>query len=158
MEVYRLIPRRYLFLKQALTGAGAVIAPGRWNPLGLAVVYCATSRALAALEMLVHFDPGLSPPDLVLLSIQIADRIECITLATSDLPPDWMDSPAPDSTRALGEDLLAGDKTAALLVPSVIVPEELVCILNPRHPAIATLKPASMSVRNFSFDPRLVRR
>jgi RES domain-containing protein len=154
MEVYRLVPRRYL--KQALTGIGAAIAPGRWNPPGLAVVYCATSRALAALEMLVHFDPGLSPTDLVLLSIQVADSVERTTLTTSDLPRDWMDSPAPHSTRALGGDLLARDKTAALLVPSVIVPEELVCVLNPRHPSTATLKYAAM--RDFSFDARLVRR
>lgn len=154
MRVYRLVPRPYL--GQALSGAGAALAPGRWNPPGLAVVYCATTRALAALEMLVHFDPQYSPVELALLTIELPDDLDHASLATRDLPAEWTDTPAPESTRRLGGKHLAGNKIAALFVPSVVIPEEQLCILNPRHRRVSGLKPAS--VRKFSFDARLTRR
>lgn len=47
-----------------LSGAGARIYGGRWNEKGIAVVYTASSPALATVELLVHVDANLLPTDL----------------------------------------------------------------------------------------------
>jgi len=47
MKVWRLFPER--FRETAFSGIGGLYAARRWNHLGTAMVYCATSPALAAL-------------------------------------------------------------------------------------------------------------
>ena len=54
VTVWRLNARR--FAKGSLSGMGAARYGGRWNLPGTRVVYCAESRALAALEALVHVE------------------------------------------------------------------------------------------------------
>lgn len=40
----------------AFDGKGAALKPGRWNTVGVPVVYSAESRSLASLEILVHVE------------------------------------------------------------------------------------------------------
>jgi RES domain-containing protein len=47
-----------------LDGEGARLAGGRWNSRGRAAVYTSSRLSLAALELLVHTDVPLVPPDL----------------------------------------------------------------------------------------------
>ena len=54
VTVWRLNARR--FAGTALSGGGAFRYGGRWNLPGTRVVYCSESRALAALEALVHVE------------------------------------------------------------------------------------------------------
>jgi len=49
---YRLVAPKWV--KTALSGEGAHLYRGRWNSPGRPIVYLATSRALAALELLVR--------------------------------------------------------------------------------------------------------
>ena len=44
-----------------LSGRGAETTGGRWNEVGLPVVYTATTRALACLETMVHLNAGGLP-------------------------------------------------------------------------------------------------
>jgi RES domain-containing protein len=54
ISAWRIVQERYSH--QAFTGEGARLYGGRWNSPGVPMIYASQSRALAALEMLVHFD------------------------------------------------------------------------------------------------------
>ena len=59
------------------------------------------SRALAAMELFVNLDPGLAPPELVFIAVDIPDdMITVVKLA--DLPSNWNDYPAPDDVKDIG--------------------------------------------------------
>src|ERR1700754_1969502 len=125
-----------------LDGAGARRFGGRWNSPGRPVVYLAEHPALAALEVRVHLDLpfDLLPADYVLLSVSVPDG-------------SIRDAPTATDTVATGNAWLAASDTAALRVPSVLVPHAFNILLNPLHPAAADATIAS--VEPFRFDPRL---
>jgi|SRR4051812_29529583 RES domain-containing protein len=126
-----------------LTGEGARLWGGRWNSPGRPLVYAADSAALAVLEMRVHLDLSfdLLPADYVLLTLDLGTAsVEIVP----SLPPD---------TAAFGDEWLAAGRTAALQVPSVIVPESANILVNPRHPDATRVTMAKK--RPFVFDERL---
>ena len=51
-QFFRLVQARWAH--DAMSGEGARLAGGRWNPPGMLAVYLAESRSLAALEVVVH--------------------------------------------------------------------------------------------------------
>ena len=137
----------------AFTGEGAAKYGGRWNSPGVPVVYTSASRALAALEMLVHLNP---PCFFTYKAFQIQFDEEVIRrIPAEDLPPGWDAEPPPGSTVRLGDQWAEGRQSAVLEVPSIIVPEESNYLVNPLHPDFSRIKigPAA----DFVFDPRLVR-
>lgn len=127
-----------------LTGYGALLTGGRWNSPGRAVVYTTSDASLAVLEVRVHLDlpPDLLPDDYVLMRIEAATppSIERVDVAPSD-------------TRAFGDDWLASGRTAALDVPSAIVPESRNLLINPAHPEARAF--SIVEKRPFGFDSRL---
>ena len=58
-----------------LSGAGAKATGGRWNAVGLAVVYTSQTRALACLETVVHLNAGGLPLNRYLVEITIPDDL-----------------------------------------------------------------------------------
>ena len=44
---------------------GAMLAGGRWNPIGTSMLYASQSLSLACIEILVHLDKGQLPRDFV---------------------------------------------------------------------------------------------
>jgi RES domain-containing protein len=97
-------------------------------------VYTSGSKALALLEILVHLDPIDAPPRWVAFRFDIAaEQIE-----KPELPSGWATQAG--RTRRVGDAWLSSRRTLALAVPSVIVPEELNCLLNPLHPDFARLE------------------
>ena len=86
MQVWRLFRRR--FLSTAFTGAGGMYAASRWNHLEVAMVYTATSRALAALEFFVNLEANEAPDDLLMAEAAVPDEsIEALDL--KQLPRNW---------------------------------------------------------------------
>lgn len=59
------------------------------------------------------------------------------------------------SSQEIGRGWIAGGATLALVVPSVIVPQETNYVLNVRHPQFANVRVAKPEP--FSFDERLWR-
>ena len=116
-------------------------------------MYTAGSLALAALEVLVHVDYDLVPPDLVAVPIDVPRgiRLEEIRLAT--LPPNWRSIPAPEQLQKLGTTWVQRATSVLLRVPSAVILEEHNYLLNPVHPACRRLKIGRP--RPFTFDPRL---
>src|SRR5580658_3062792 len=88
MQVWRLFPER--FRDSAFTGVGGLYAARRWNHLGTTMVYCATSPALAALELFVNLDPHEAPNDLLMAAAEIPDDV-VEQLELELLSADWRD-------------------------------------------------------------------
>lgn len=150
MLVFRLCRSAF----QALDGEGARLYGGRWNSPGRAAVYTSSSRALAALEYLVHVDPANVPSDLVLLTIEVPDTAHRDAVDLAALPARWAAESEPPECHALGDAWLRACATLALEVPAAPVPEERNLILDPRHPAHAQVR--IVSSRPFVYDPRLL--
>lgn len=146
--VWRLVTPRYA---PGLDGDGARLWGGRWTSPGRAVVYTATSLALAVLEYLVHVPPPM----------RRAGRFPALTAVRLSLSPEGigevsrgglLDAGGAALCRARGDAWLDAGAHPALRVPSVIVPQESNVLLNPRH---ASLDVRVEDTEPFRFDPRL---
>lgn len=136
----------------AMSGHGARIAGGRWNPPGWLAVYLAESRALDALEILVHAPREVLGLEWRNFTVEVPD--ECIeTVPDSRLPQDWRSLPSSPSARRFGEQWLQEHRSLALRVPSAIIPEESTLILNPLHRDAAKIRVSTPIA--FHFDPRI---
>ena len=140
-----------------LSGAGAARYPGRWNRAGEAVIYSAPTRAIAVLESAAHVDDGGFPLNRFLVEIEVPVAVwsEREEIPVSGLPATWDAIPAGHASMDFGSTWLRSRRSAILLVPSVIVPEEWCALINPQH-ALAAGLTASVS-RRFEYH-RLFRR
>ncbi len=151
MDVWRLFPRR--FRSSAFTGAGGLYAAGRWNHLGVPVVYTSTSRALAALEFFVNLEPNQAPDDLLIAEASVPDdAIE--TLDPALLPSAWRSLNNKDC-RDLGSTWATRARSLALKVPSAVVDGDSNLLLNPRHPDFPRVRLSSP--KPFRYDLRMFR-
>lgn len=146
MHAYRLAKAQYA----ALDGEGARLYGGRWNSRGVAMVYLASSASLALVELLVHLNPGVIPPEMVLLTIEIPDDIASETL--HPLPGDWNLDPPPLACQMAGDRWARSARSAIMRVPSVIVPMESNLLLNPLHPESRRIN--TIKTESFPFDSR----
>ncbi len=152
MEVYRIAKSSY---STDLTGLGARLYGARWNRKGTAMIYTSKSRALAALEFLVHLPLSLAPPGLKIVSLQIPDKTAIEEISLSDLPADWRTYPAPPQLAELGSAWLKTNKTLLLRVPSVIIEKEFNILINPGHPDMKLV--TIVKTEDFKFDDRLLK-
>ncbi|GAA5481614.1 RES family NAD+ phosphorylase [Haloferula sargassicola] len=145
---FRLVQARWA--GAAMSGEGARLAGGRWNPPGVPAVYLAGSRALAALEVLVHAPRELLAVEWRMIEVQVEeDEID----AAADLPDDWRDLPSSPGARRFGGNWLRSARQLALRLPSTIIPQEAILLMNPRHEAAAGL--VISEPEWFRFDPRI---
>ncbi|HKD17422.1 MAG TPA: RES domain-containing protein [Thermoanaerobaculia bacterium] len=149
MELWRLCRRRHA----AFDGEGARRAGGRWNRKGEAVVYASESLSLAALELLVHCDPALLPPDLVAIRAEVPEGVAIRRVEEKDLPRGWRAYPPPANLAEIGAAWIARGDTAVLTVPSCLVPRERNALLNPAHGDFRRIRVGRPEP--FSLDPRL---
>ncbi len=150
MIVYRLTRSRF---KNDLSGKGAEIAGGRWNSIGIPVLYTAESRALCALEIAVHTPLNVVPEDYLMITIEIPDKVEKQEILIKDLPYDWKSFPEVKSTQLLGNRFFTEGKYLALKVPSAIIHGDHNILVNPFHKDFHLVK--VVSVEPFEFDQRL---
>ncbi len=148
-EFHRIVQAQWA--DSAMTGDGARLWGGRWNPPGLPAVYLAESRALAALEILVHAPPEAIRLDWRCIALKVPDEWTEVANA-ADLPDDWRHLPSSPGARRFGEKWLREGGAVALRLPSVVVPEEQILLVNPAHPDFRKL--AVSAARVFRFDPR----
>jgi RES domain-containing protein len=136
----------------AITGEGARRWGGRWNPTGMAAVYLAESRALAALEILVHAPREALRVEWNVIAVNVPDTL-IIVRSPADLPADWRALPSSPGARRFGEAWQRAGRSVALSLPSVVVPEERVLLVDPLHPDFVKLQVSEP--QEFRFDPRL---
>lgn len=151
MRAWRLTKRKHR--DTAFDGEGARLHPGRWNHRGLPAVYVATTISLAVLEYLVNADPDTAPESLVVIPVDWPKELRMHVLDATQLPSGWRHCPHPESTRDLGSDWLNSLTTVALSVPSAVVPQERILVLNPRQAQFDKLEIGA--AEPFSLDPRL---
>ncbi len=138
----------------AFTGEGALLYPGRWHHAGTAVVYCSESRALAALEQLVHLQRSRLPPNFVCFSVTIPDDLPIREVRIAELSTDWRHHPGPPELRDIGTRWAESGDGVVLRVPSAVVLGEHNFLLNPRHPDFRRLEIGRLEP--FAFDERIV--
>ena len=149
MKLYRIAKTSHI---SDLSGEGARLHGGRWNQKGTPLVYTSGSRALAALEYLVHVPMALAPTHLSVMEIGLPDAIASESIELSSLPPDWRDYPPPEALPALGTDWARSNRSLLLRVPSAVVQEEFNYLINPAHPDSRFI---ASHTEPFVFDRRL---
>jgi RES domain-containing protein len=151
ISAYRIVAPKWAH--DALSGEGARKFGGRWNSPGRAMVYLGGSRALTALEMLVHLPTPLSRAKPYIIIEMKIPRHLIDDYPLSLLPDGWRNSPPAASTCDIGNDWLQAGGQLALRIPSILIPEETNILLNPLHPDFGQITEAPAAT--FSFDSRL---
>src|SRR6266545_4700438 len=147
MHLFRVSNRRHA---NDLTGEGARRYGGRWNSVGIAMIYTASSISLAMLEALAH-STGL-PEQRVLSTLEVPDDLPILRIH-SVLPAGWNARPHSIISQAFGDKFIRQGKYLAMGVPSVITPLEDNILINPNHIEINRLK--IIRIEELPFDPRL---
>jgi RES domain-containing protein len=138
-----------------LTGKGGELADGRWHTRqsGRRIVYLSGHPALCLLEILVHISEKDSLPDSYqMLSVEVPDRL-IERFPPEELPDGWQNNLT--VTQQIGNNWLASLR-GGLLVPSMVAPASMNCLLNPSVPEIKELN--VQVVGRFPFDKRLLKR
>jgi RES domain-containing protein len=152
VKIYRIALARYASDKrQVFSGLSGFVVDGRWHSKPRLLDYASQSVSLAALERLVHYKrlDGLAPH--VLCSAELPEA--CI-LRLKPPPSGWNALDSADAIREVGNDWHDEMKSAALMVPSAIIPGEFNFLINSRHPDWRwswVSRPVE-----FSFDRRLL--
>jgi len=147
LTVYRICTAKH----PANDGEGSRINGGRWNHKGTAVIYCAETVSLCALEVLAN--SAHLPAGMVSIEAAVPDSTSILAIKDSDLPPDWDAPMAPTSTKDIGTKWTRSGVSVVLSVPSVVVQQERNFILNPKHPDFSKI--TFSAPKPFVFDPRL---
>ncbi|MNX57934.1 RES domain protein [compost metagenome] len=135
-----------------MSGEGARLFGGRWNSVGVPMLYLASSRALAALEVLAHFTTVQDPESFCMTVFDVPDHsIE--ELEKHLLPKNWNSFPSPSLLKKKGDVFVKNNSSLLLKVPSAIVEDECNYILNVNHPLLAKVK--IVDSKPFIFDKRL---
>jgi RES domain-containing protein len=152
MILWRIAAETRQYKADDVSGSGAAKNPGRWNESGQPVLYTAPTIAIAVLETAAHIDDGGLPLDrfLVSLDVPLAVWRKRTELDPDTLPPTWSAIPAGATSAAIGSGWLKSLRSAVLVVPSVIVPEERAALINPAHPDAFKIK--AKVVRPFEYD------
>src|ERR1700730_14458375 len=154
MKVFRLAkekPGKYR--ADGLSGNGAALAGGRWNPRGFPVLYTCCHASTAVLEARVHASGLLPAANLYLVTLEVPDKAVSAAYVP-DLPDDWnaLDRD-PASTVDIARKWLEDGKRLVMRVPSVVCPSDHNLILNPAHAAMKQVQ--VLDKQRFDLDRRL---
>ncbi len=117
------------------------------------MIYSADSIALAVLETLVHARKDQIPDDYVFYEMELHDDFVEL-LKDGELPADWTSSD-PQDARTFGTEWMKSRRSIALLVPSVVIRQQLNCLLNAEHAEFFRIRVTGP--QPFKFDSRLFR-
>jgi RES domain-containing protein len=137
-----------------LSGLGASMFGGRWNPKGVPVVYTSESRSLAALELYANRSKAGIVMNLSLAALAIPEHATVREVLASELPAGWSRYPAPLELAVIGSEWAASLQSLVLCAPSALVPHEKNYLLNPLHPHMADV--AIVEVEEYTFDQRFI--
>jgi RES domain-containing protein len=137
---------------KAFTGEGPFRYGGRWSPPGVLVVYCAESRSLAAMEILVHHlgTEVFRASRWVMIAAEVP---ETLIEKPPRVPEAWRSQSPVPSAQEFGATWARERRTAALRVPSAVVLGEFNYLLNPAHADFEKITVGKPEL--FSFDVRL---
>lgn len=149
-RAYRLVAARHR--GSVLSGEGARLHGGRWNPLGTPAVYAASSLSLAVLELLVHLHIEEARKRYMAVTLEWPGNVASGYVRVTELPEDWRAGEIPAQLQRFGRRRL--EPVCALRVPSVVIPLEFNWLLNPAHPDFCRVQIVH-EVDPFFLGPRL---
>lgn len=131
-------------MPEDMTGAGAAVSPGRWNKDGARVIYASKTISLAVLETAAHINDAGLPLNKYVVSIDVPRDVWAArkTLPVSALPGGWDAIPHGMASIVTGSEWYDGCRDALIELPSVIVPEEKIVLINALHPDAARMTAA----------------
>jgi RES domain-containing protein len=138
--------------KSAFSGEGARIFEGRWNSVGVRMVYCSEHLSLAALEILVHTQPVTLRDKCRIFRVSWDEAIMS-AIDLRKLPKGWNAQPPGLISKNIGDEWVHSARSAVLVVPSVIVPMEKTFLLSPKHRDFGKIR--IKDAGSFYLDPRL---
>ena len=142
MFAYRIADSRH----PIFDATGAMLHGGRWNSIGLRVIYAAETYAGALLEVLVHANLSQPPKHHRVVRIEVPDKLKVETVSIHTIPG-W-DGEDMQASRTFGDRWLRESRSPILRVPSVVTQgRENNLVLNPAHPDFGLIR---------AFDPELV--
>jgi RES domain-containing protein len=151
MRFFRIADRRF----PIFDGTGARLIGGRWNSPGRPMIYAEETFAGALLEVLVHSNLGRVPKTQAVVEITVPGTVAIEALAGGNVPR-W-DAADQKASRAFGDQWLGEQRSAVLVVPSVVTRgRENNVLINPAHPDFGQIiagKPQSVN-----WDRRLFQR
>ena len=147
MIVYRIAREQYA---EDLSGTGARLHGGRWNSKGIALLYTAENRALAAMELAVRIDLNDLPMDLMLVTIKLPERS-----VPEEVPlfQGWDQHPPGIKTQLYGSTFVSRCEGLSMRAPSVVVRGEYNVLINPAHQDFGGV--IIENIEPFFFDERL---
>jgi len=149
VEVFRISHKNH---SKQLSSSGAA---NRWNLDGQFVIYTASSRALATLEMIVHRNSVKPVPDYEVMVISIPDKKSLYEdISIGKLPENWHSFTSYYKLQQIGSDWYREQRSLILKVPSAVIPKEFNFIINVRHPAFNE-KVSLIKSEHYFFDKRL---
>jgi RES domain-containing protein len=147
MMLFRFCKEQY---SNNISGEGAKLRGGRWNSVGLPVVYTSTTISLSLLELLIYNASYDELQNNYLMKIEIPG-IEEDSILPITVKKQWQKDIG--YSRFIGDSFLSTKKNILLQVPSAIIPEEYNVLINPLHRDFKKIKILSSSP--FEFDSRL---
>lgn len=138
----------------ALSGEGARLYAGRWNPKGVPMVYTAESQSLATLELLVQ--DGRLLANYAMIPVTLPSRMKIERLDLKDLAADWWKPESREETQLIGADWCRRGSSAVLAVSSAVIQSEVNYLLNPLHPSFSKI--VIGEAQEFMTDMRLSRK
>ncbi len=148
MILYRITSKAYA---RDLSGTGAMMNGGRWNPKGIRMLYTSQSLSLAALEVIVNLSGEKITKNLYCVELEFPDQLPIEEL--TQLPENWNAFPYSGETTEIGKAFIQSGRLC-LKVPSAIIPSEYNYLLNPLHDDF--MKVRFLDARPFILDKRLV--
>src|SRR4029079_2049972 len=118
MIIYRLSTGKYA---KDISGSGAKLNGGRWNPVGIDALYTSEYISLCILEILVRANKYTSPDNYTLISIE-APQSSIYEIQLQKLKPNWQHDV--EYTQWIGSEFFKNNPSLILKVPSAIVPQE----------------------------------
>jgi RES domain-containing protein len=152
MKLYRIVQDKSRATD--LSGTGSFRYGGRWNSKGIYMLYTSETSSLAYLEILVHFDKILIPPQLHMVQLEVNDMSPIYTLPDREYKSNWRKLSLMENQQ-LGDKWMNEKKYIGIKVKSAINSFEYNYLLNPLFPRYYDLVKI-LSVTEIDLDGRLV--
>lgn len=148
MEIFRITKPKYA---DSLKASGN---EARWNHKGEDVIYAASSRALASLELIVHLSGFILKNPYKINVIGVPNDLLVININKEEMPRNWGSLSPYKETQRLGSAWLKSKNSSVLKVPSSIVINGYNYVINTNHTDFDKLD--IVDTEDYLFDPRII--
>ncbi|HEY6976423.1 MAG TPA: RES family NAD+ phosphorylase, partial [Chitinophagaceae bacterium] len=129
----------------------AKLKGGRWNVIGLPLLYTSESISLSLLETLANANTLEELQSLQLVEIEIPSNAALHQLQVSHLKKEWWKDF--EYSKWIGSEIIKENKVLVIKCPSAVVEMESNYLINPLHSSFKKI--AINVVKDFRFDERL---